>query len=592
MSAINASSASAISYMQPVGSDAEGVRNFACAAGTNPSQTDFSTSFDPLFFEDQLANLPEDEDGATTGNLSVIDTRFGHPLFGLPSRLQSLISYYEINICPFLVAFDGPKNPYRMHIINLASQNEGLQNAIAALATNNMRMRRKEARQAGYVEELGDAFGGDSSDGAEPSAEETCYKQMSIDQLNMQLTDPSAAQDDSVLATLLILCLFHVCDSGFSKFKTQLAGVQKLLALRDPQKQSSFTGWVKMFFMWFDVMTSAVNDRETQIRGDSLDMLDFSANLGALEQFSGCDGRLFKLIARLGRLSLLAQGRPVSADTEGLGAPSTPMPVPTPRPFPAAPRLPTWRRNGTAKSLNRSLDAMDYDFVDGNGWGTPIISSDDDATAVDEDADDLQSSLDEREDFWGEWRDIRCRLKSWRMETSTIPSPSPARSVAAGATQLDPEQRDLVHISESFRHSAILYTERLAHPLLPSSAAEIQRHVSKALYHITALPVTSCVNKFLLWPLFVTGTECVDAGHRAVVRTRCIEIQRESGFFNNLSGLEVLERVWRDADMGKGDEVEVHARRRDSEVVRGGHCRQAFRWRRAMDRVDGEYIII
>ncbi|KAK3094268.1 hypothetical protein LTR53_019490, partial [Teratosphaeriaceae sp. CCFEE 6253] len=105
------------------------------------------------------------------------------------------------------------------------------------------------------------------------------YKQMSIDQLNLQLSDSRSAYDDSVLATLLILCLFHVCDSGFSKFKTQLAGVQKLLSLRNPSVQSDFTGWVEMFFTWFDVMTSTVNDREMQIKGESLDMLDFSANL-------------------------------------------------------------------------------------------------------------------------------------------------------------------------------------------------------------------------------------------------------------------------------------------------------------------------
>jgi len=191
------------------------------------------------------------------------------------------------------------------------------------------------------------------------------------------------------------------------------------------------------------------------------------------------------------------------------------------------------------------------------------------------------------------------------MDTSTLPG-GQATDING---QLGPDQRDLVHISESFRHSALLYITRLAHPFLPSSALEFQGLVSQALYHITAMPVTSCVNKFLLWPLFITGTECVDAGHRNVIRQRCVEIQRESGFFNNISGLEVLERVWRDGDVGGGNDVEVRARRRDSEVVpRSGNmlaagtglgvgigtgcARQAFRWRRAMDRVDGEYIVI
>ena len=206
------------------------------------------------------------------------------------------MEYYDRHICPYLVAFDGAENPYRKYILQLAMQNDGLQNAVAALATNNLRMRKAEPRrQMGFVEEITDAFDGTSRNSQfnEPTPEETCYKQMSIDQLNMQLTDPRAAQDDSVLATLLILCLFHVCDSGFSKFKTQLAGVQKLLSLRCPHGQSDFTQWVEMFFIWFDVMTSAVNDREMQIKGETLDMLDYSANLGALEQFSGCDAMYF-----------------------------------------------------------------------------------------------------------------------------------------------------------------------------------------------------------------------------------------------------------------------------------------------------------
>jgi hypothetical protein len=73
-------------------------------------------------------------------------------------------------------------------------------------------------------------------------------------------------------------------------------------------------------------------------------------------------------------------------------------------------------------------------------------------------------------------------------------------------------------------------------------------------------------------------------------------VQIESGFYNNLSSLEVLERVWKEAGpnvMGMGMEAaEVHARRRDSAQPRMGRYGCAFRWRKAMDRVDGEYIVI
>lgn len=599
---ISLNSASVDSYADTmsssVGSD-QSNSGFQDNATMDPTQADLSSfnnvmfgSSDMIFgpmrdeslmfdgFESREDQFQDDDMDTNRKDLALLDTRgvFNTTFFHLSPRLQNLLDYYDKNICPFLVAFDSPQNPYRMHVLNLAGHNEGLQNAIAALATNNMRMRnRKEMQRIGFVEELHDTVDTVIKDESEPSPEESCYKSMSIDQLNMQLVDPRSAQDDSVLATLLILCLFHVCDSGFSKFKTQLAGVQKLLSLRNQSLQSGFIGWVEMFFTWFDVMTSTVNDRETQIKGDSLDMLDFSVNLGALEQFSGCDGRLFKLIARLGRLNLLAQNRPVRA-TDG----EEPTPKPSPQQY--ATKRPIRATKGKPKrSLNKILSALDYENLDGNGWGSPIISSDEESTTAD--CNDKETPwLDGRHEFWAEWQDIRSRLQAWEMDMTSIPSPSP---VPAGTVQLGPEQRDLLHISESFRYSALLYTERLAHPLLPSSSLNFQNLVSQALYHITALPVTSCVNKFLLWPLFITGTECVDEGHRNVIRTRCIEIQKESGFFNNLSGLEVLERVWKEVGRG-GDVEEVKSRRRDSKAGYG----QAFRWRKAMDRVDGEYIVI
>ncbi|KAF2768657.1 hypothetical protein EJ03DRAFT_343851 [Teratosphaeria nubilosa] len=517
-------------------------------------------------------------------NLAMADLRFGSPFFHLTPRMQSLLTYYDNHICPFLVAFDGPKNPYRQHILQLALNNEGLQNAIAALATNNLRMRKKDPRQVGFVEQLTNAFSGADDNGNNVTAEESLYKQLSIDQLNFQLTDTRAAQDDSVLATLLILCLFHVCDSGFSKFKTQLAGVQKLLSLRQPGIASDFTGWVEMFFTWFDVMTSTVNDREMQIKGENLDMLDFSVNLGALEQFSGCDGRLFKLIARLGTLNLLAQGRPVRSRSGRDDRASAQN----------AFRRPAQKQ----RTSNRSLSAEDYANIDGNGWGTPIISSVEDAEgSAEEDRGSAgtQPANNKRHEFWQEWNDIRTHLQNWHMD-----APPSDSNDSSAETMNDPRQshtghRDLLHINESFRYSALLYTERLGNPCLPSAHPQFQTLVSQALRHITALSVTSCVNKFLLWPLFMVGTECVDGGHRDIIRQRCVEVHKESGFFNNISALEVLERVWREVgDNRRGrEEFEVKSRRRDSEAGhRGRKYGQAFRWRKAMDRVDGEYIVI
>lgn len=465
-------------------------------------------------------------------------------LHRLPARLQHLLNFYDTMICPVLVTRDGADNPYRKHIMHMAMECPGLQNALAALATNNMRMKSlKEAPK--YDLDSDSSRSMIRSAIGKPSQEEQYYKSMSITLLNQQLGRSDIAQDDSVLATLLILCLFHVCDSGFSKFKTQLSGVQKLLCLRGSRGDSEFVGWIEMFFAWFDVMTAAVNDRETQIQGESLDMLDLSNNLGKVEQFSGCEGRLFKLIARLGRLNLLSQGRPVKDMSQNSAAVDAVMGGDM--------RLP---------SANDFYQLHD-DQLDPSKWDQPL-SAEPQVFA------EPQAPYDDRFRFWSEWHELRNRLQAWQLDYRFSPPET-----------LSEADHQMIHISEAFRHSALLYTERLARPELPASDERFQDLVSKSLFHMAEIGTASCVLKFMLWPLFITGTECVQQTHRALIREMCVAIQMESGFYNNVSGLEVLEKVWREMD-----------REATSSSVSRGCGAQAFRWRKAMSRVDGEYIVI
>lgn len=511
-----------------------------------------SATSDMEYFGDQYHSslTTFSNDWATAIPRGIDPSNFNH----LSPRIQFLLDYYDKAICPVLVAFDGPTNPYRQHILHLAVSNKALQNAIAALSTNNLRMRGlKELHRFGIdpfdhltADEIRDMH-------SDATPEELRYKSTSVTLFNSSLKNAVSAADDSNLATLLVLCLYHVCDSGFSKFKTQLAGVQKLLCMRDRRNGiSEFVGWVQMFFTWFDVMTSTVNDRETQVRGEALDMLDLSANLGALEHLAGCEGRLFKLIARLGRLNLLSQNRPVRE----------PNPMHTPRPSPGV-----------------KPAAKDYYSLDGNGWGSPVMMSPSSPYPTEV---PLPTS-DPRHEFWTEWHNIRARLTAWAADP---PNPGGASPVAT-----DSDNLSLQHISESFRHAALLYTERLGSPHLPPSAPQIQAIVSTALQHIAEIPVNSCVNKFLLWPVFIVGTECVHTADRDIIRMRCVEIMKESGFFNNLSGLEVLERVWAEDDAGEGLMFVKGPDGTQAPMLSslGG---QAFRWRRAMVRVDGEYIVV
>ncbi|KAF2400233.1 hypothetical protein EJ06DRAFT_422051 [Trichodelitschia bisporula] len=518
---------------------------------SEPIQITYAPRLEPDFF---LNGMPEhfpdyaQPAWSHTVQRPVDPCGFNH----MAPRMKYLLDYYDKAICPVLVAFDGPSNPYRMHIMRLAGSSNALQNAIAALATNNIRMRNMKG-----LDRL-DPFDRLTADGirdmhSEATPEEIHYKTNAVALFNASLKDPASAADDSVLATLLILCLFHVCDSGFNKFKTQLAGVQKLLAMRDRRNGTSpFVTWIEMFFTWFDVMTATVNDRETLVRGEALDLLDLSANLGALEHLAGCDGRLFKLIARLGRLNLHSHTRRAS---EAMLPPSR---IPTPRASPGAPV------------------AKDYYSLDSNGWGSVLLGP---SPAV-----GLGFQQPSRQDFWTEWHHIRMRLTAWAMDAPPYGPMSPPMA--------DGDSASVVHISEAFRHAALLYTERLAAPHAPPASGVIQGLVTAALRHIAAIPVASCVNKFLLWPVLVVGTECVHGAHRDIIRSRCLEIARECSFFNSLTVLEVLERVWAEDDAGEAWEFVKVSDSCASVPMLSSLGGQAFRWRRAMCRAEGEYIVV
>ena len=507
------------------------------------------------------------------------------PAIGGTPNLQFLIDYYNKVISPVIVAFDGPNNPYRSHILSLAAESETLQFAIAALAAGNIRMRRTHnplstnrsihgsadsshdhsVRRSSYAHSLMDV-GLESlpqTSSNEPSADELFYKGASIKGLNEQLADPTRRQDDSILATLLILCLYHICDTGVGKFKTQFAGVKKILALRGGTRgrNSKATNWLTIMFTWFDAMTASVNDREGQFSGDDIDMSRVSSNEWALENLAGCDGRLFKIIAKLGRLNMLSQNKPV-ADQSPRSSPKASTPPP--------------------QGQSQDYYSMGHTRFDGNDW--PVTPT----------SEPEVKDSDTRIQFWKELAETRRGLQEWQLNDSVYSTP-------VESTNPESDRRDIYHISESFRHSALLYTERLAYPHLSSSHPNFQNLVGQALFHITN--VKSDV--FLLWPLFITGTECVSEQGRHMIRERCLDIQKDSGFFNNISGLELLEKIWRDDNQETGvasitDDTILHRQHPQQQPLTGMAPVDystmvgsgAFKWRKAMQKVDGEYIVV
>lgn len=525
---------------------------------------------------------------------------------GRTPRLRYLISYFTEVIAPMIVAFDSPTNPFKTHVLRLAQESESLQEAIATLSTSNLRQRRERnhlstertlparmssmAHRALTDEAFQDRYGISVPEGY--AREENHHRAMAVKALNADLADPRRRLSDSVLATLLVLCLFHGCDTGVAEFRSQFAGVTRLLAIRmrhSPVLTDDLKWFIRMF-SWFDTLTATTNDRDVQLRGRCLDISSISDGEWGLENLAGCDGRLFKLISQLGRLNLLSQEQ---QPTE----PNRPADVSVPTTsLPPAMLFPGWD-SVTGPSGPGFSAGSDYAF----SMPTPPQSSD-------------QARKPSSPAFWTEWYSLRQRLESWRFDppsSTSMPSPPPTAastiptwnspnfipdpsppSVPSVTYHVAPENlQDVYQISECFRHAALLYCERLAEPSLPSQHPRIQHLVHLAMHCLRA--VQSDV--YLLWPLFIVGSECVQEDHRAAIRDRCKDISKDSGFVNNLSCLELLEKIW--SEHSEDASYPVYPSELGPPPPLDGSSSsitsQAFRWSRVMQakRGGGEYMV-
>lgn len=503
---------------------------------------------------------------------------------GRTPRYRYLISYYAQVIAPTVVAFDSPSNPFRTHILRLAQESNPLQDAIATLSASNLRQRRErktistertpasrmscKAHHALVQEALRDRH--DLST-MEIAQEEQHHRWRAVKALNAELADPHQRLSDSVLATLLILCLFHICDTGVAQFKAQFSGVTKLLALRmrSPQTMTDDLKWFIRMFTWFDTMTATTNDRESHLRGTCLDITSLSDGDWGLENLAGCDASLFRLIAQLGRLNLLSRHQKPQAPTNPeIFAPTVPLPP------------------SMTHHSQQGLFAMPGGFPV-PGAGIPITTPP---------RDDFVSPRPTSPAFWTEWFALRQKLEAWRYVPRgsgpgpACPMPGPSAYISPPSSPSSPcgiepqNYSEILHVSESFRHSAILYCERLAYPELPSSHPRIQNIVQAIIHHITAVQA----DVYLLWPLFIAGSECVVNSDRNLIRQRCQDISRDSGFCNNLSCLELLENIW--AQNGTTDSYGNWTAPAENLAFERG-----FRWQQAMrstKRADDEYMMV
>ena len=483
----------------------------------------------------------------------------------LITKMPFFMDYYEKTMCPGMVFIDTPSNPFREHILQLGSTSRSLQHAICALAACNLRMKRRlslgqHARDAAdkrldTIDSVSDTQPEDQS-----LSEEFQHRNLAVHLLNEQLNDPDKSTHDSVLATILMLCHYRMAESGVAKFQTQFAGVKKILGMRrlSPFPASRESAWMESVFTYLDALAASTSDREAQLNSSFYNMMPDSQLLPpGSENLVGCDRELFKTITKLGRLNQLSQHRPVqnlvgNNQRNASGRASSPL---------SASFKPEHSIFGGG--LPHPSSNVRYD---GNGFPNTL------------DDDDMMHNLspihspsgydDHRSIFWREWKDARIALQSWEFDASrVVASLLPAQSVSSPTGA---QVRDLGSLSEAFRYAALLYTERLASPNVPSAHSNFRNLVSQVVYYATSLEAGSGAEKFLLWPLFVAGSECVNELQQNIVRSKCREIMARSGYMNNLAALEVLERLW----AGDWKEEASQGRKMSSGGVNGG----PFNW--------------
>lgn len=468
-------------------------------------------------------------------------------------HLNFYLNYYEKVICPVTVAIDSASNPYRRQILQLAAESESVQHAICALSSCNIRMKRKNALEVSrwrrdpefnLQNRLRRATNADDAEEEAAMAEEYHHRTKAVQLLNQHLSDPTYACHDAVLATLLILCHYRMAETGIAHFETQFAGAKKLMSMRSSGSPAGEWGWMDSAFTFFDAITATVNDREAQLRDVHLDaVVNSPTNESALENMAGCDARLFKTIGTLARLNLLSQNRTLLNPTSSSLATSN-LTLPKPQGL------------TDCQHLNQQR-------FDGNGFSSTL-----DDNLLPSVTGALYPDDEIRAQFWHEWQATRTALEAWSFDPHRLAARLPAPPSGN-------QMRDFKFVSEAFRHAALLYTERLASPSMPRAATNFQNLVAKTLYYVGSLSEGSTAEKFLLWPLFIAGSEAVNEIDRNQVRAQCRGIAARGGYANNLAALDVLEKVWAEGE--------------DEGRTCGG---SPFRWTKIMDGVDGEFIMV
>lgn len=449
---------------------------------------------------------------------------------GQTSNLRCLIDYYDRVVPPVPTTFNSRTHPYKAYILRLAAGNGALQYAIAALSANYMRQRCACARPNPSRQPFSDFFhdefvrksssAHDMVDAGRNQMPSLClgerlerefyFKEVCSRALNEQLGEMNLRKDDSLRATILMLCLDHVCGMGLASLKRRFASVSKIVSVHGEimTMNTKATTWLAIMFTWFDsMMLAGGRGKETFPAGSTMSpgVNEESWRLGTL---AGCNGKLFQIISQLGQLNL-ARGDPplIPADQAA--------------------------HLGFGQILTPADNYSDYsDYIPNlnpadEGRPTPFANAE----------------TDPRSQFRSKRNEIRAQLEGWRWD--------PPAQYPTGAKPAAPlRQFNSDHVSESFRCAALLYIECLTSSRMAGMQPRVRTLVKRVLFHTSNV---ECDISLIL-PLFVAGLSDASEQICHLKGEGCLDLLDDSDLLRSVSALELAQHLWRgdDDDDGHG----------------------------------------
>lgn len=439
---------------------------------------------------------------------------------GQTSNLRCLIDYYDRVIPPVANTLSNSTHPLKTQVLRLAAGSGALQYAIAALSTNYMRQRCACARTNPSRQPFSDFFheefvrrystAHNMLDAGrnqipflclgERLEKEFYFKEISSRMLNEQLGDMGFRKDDSLRATILMLCLDRVCGMGLANLKHRFASLTKILSLHDDLGTISIKAmtWLAILFTWFDSIILAGGPGKGHFTHSGMITSGVVEGSWRQEGLAGCHGKLFNMITQLGRLNP-ANGDPLiqAHQAANLGFGQMLTPADNQHDFPTM-------------NLNQADEDQPDPFVD--------------------------AGTDRRPQFWRERNEIRAELAGWRWD---LPVRNSTSTTTAPFRQINSD-----HVSESFRCAALLYIEFLTSTRMAGMQPRVQSLVKRVAYHVSTVET----DVSLLLPLFVAGLDDPAEQTCHLMGEGCLDLLEDSEFLKNVSALDLSLQMWRGAD--------------------------------------------